>query len=57
MMMLGREVFHPIDLVTGTCIISQKIKEPCQFVIDLKDTLENVHTSNYKVRSFAKRRI
>ena len=45
MMMLGREVFQPIDLVTGTCIINHKIKAPCQFVIDLKDTLENVHTS------------
>ena len=39
-------MFQPIDLVTGTCIINQKIKEPCQFVIDLKDTLENVHTSD-----------
>lgn len=46
MMMFGREVFQPIDLVTGTCIINQKIKEPCQFVIDVKDTLEDVHTSD-----------
>ena len=43
-MMLGREVIQPVDLLTGTCNLNLKIKEPGQFITDLKDTLEKVHS-------------
>lgn len=44
MMMLGREVIQPVDLLTGTCKLNFKVTEPSPYITDLKNTLEEVHT-------------
>ena len=43
MLMLGREIQLPVDLMTGVSIVNKQLKEPSDYVKSLKNTLEDVH--------------
>ena len=44
MLMLGREVIQPIDLITGMAELNSQIKEPSQYIVDLKKSIEEAHS-------------
>jgi len=43
MMMLGREVMQPVDLILGTATMNSEDKEPVGYVQELRETLQGVH--------------
>ena len=44
MLMFGREVQHPVDLLMGTSHARGNNKQPSEFIRDLKQVMEEVHS-------------
>lgn len=43
MLMLGREIQLPVDVMTCVSIFNKQLKEPSEYVENLKNTLQDVH--------------